>query len=144
MNCPRCGSPHVTQRHAGKYAGGKLGALLGAAFGAASAMRGTRIGFATGSVLGPAGAVAGGITGAVVTGIFTGSALSAFASAVGHLFDREVLCDLECKHCGNVFRSFEGEFASVTPTAEAPDDPRGSPSNEKRGFFTRIVAAARA
>jgi len=124
MKCPRCGSPHVTQRHAGRIACDKIGALLGAAFGAASAMRGARLGLRLGSVFGPPAAAAGGIAGAVVTGVFTGSAVSALTSAVGHLFDREVLNDRECQDCAHVFRAADASFeAAQRPETAVPQSP---------------------
>lgn len=128
MNCPRCGSPHITHNHAGEAAGGQLGALFGAAIGAASAMRGARVGAVLGSAFGPVGAAAGGVTGAVFTGIVTGSATSAIASAVGRLFDREVLRDRQCQSCGELFRISD---AAVTSTAE-PE--REKPVGPEPGF----------
>jgi hypothetical protein len=139
MKCPRCGSPHVSRRCAGEVAGGKLGALLGASVGAASAMRGARIGAILTAPFGPGAVVAGGITGAVITGIFTGSLISTFGSAVGHLFDREVLNDRECGSCGHMFHTFEGEVRTVEPRPASSVQPEVVPHDEQPGGETHIL-----
>ena len=87
-------------------------------------MRGARVGAVLGAPFGPGGAAAGGLTGAVFTGIFTGSAVSAITSALGRLFDREVLADRECQSCGELFRTADADFAPpAAAESQRPSEP---------------------
>jgi hypothetical protein len=124
MKCPKCGSPHISERHPGREALGQAGAVLGAAAGTARAMlgaqtgamlgaaagtiralRGAQMGATLGAAAGPIGSLVGGVAGAVLSGVVMGSMASGVGSLLGHLADRELLYNRACDSCGHTFRA---------------------------------------
>lgn len=76
MQCPRCGSHHVTARQVGRKFGAATGSGCGTAIGAAGALSGAKAGALIGLAAGPmvmtvtslAGAVFGGLVGVQLSG----------------------------------------------------------------------------
>ena len=64
INCPKCASTHIDDRHLGRKVGARIGTAAGAASGAAGgvagALRGAQVGSAVGVLAGPQGSVLGG------------------------------------------------------------------------------------
>lgn len=104
MQCPRCGSTHVSKREAGKRAGATVLGLSAAALGTITAMRGAQVGATIGVVGGPVGVATGGLLGAIVAGMFAGSAGCAVGSVIGSLADANFLDNRACLDCGHYFR----------------------------------------
>lgn len=122
MNCPRCGSRHISNRESGMRNCATVGGLVGAATGINVALRGAQAGVTIGATIGPLGMTVGGLAGVLLSGILSGSAGCALGSMIGGVFDANFLDNRACLDCGLTFReSSEISSLSVHVTASNAD-----------------------
>jgi hypothetical protein len=136
MNCPRCGSTHISNREVGMRTSATLGGLVGAATGINSALRGAQAGVVIGGTAGPVGMIAGGLTGVLIAGLLSGSAGCALGSLVGRVLDANFLDNRTCLGCGLTFRETSDMGSlNVQVTAMAPQSPQSPLQPAHAGGF---------
>jgi hypothetical protein len=122
MNCPRCGSKHISNRESGMRNCATVGGLIGAATGINVALRGAQAGVTIGPTIGPLGMTVGGLAGVLVSGLLSGSAGCALGSMIGRVLDSNFLDNRACLDCGLTFRE-SSEISALNVHVTATADP---------------------
>lgn len=127
MNCPRCGSTHISYREAGMRTCATLGSLIGASTGINSALQSAQAGVTIGTTVGPLGMATGGMMTALLAGLLAGSAGCALGSLVGRVIDANFLDNRTCLDCGLTFRE-SSDIASLNVHVTATSAPASAAS----------------
>lgn len=104
LQCPRCHSHRIVQRHRARRIGAALGTLAGAIGGACRTAAASEMGYAIGALtLGLPGAALGAVSGAVVSALLGGTTGWTIGAKLGAALDASLLDDYRCLACQHTF-----------------------------------------